>query len=233
MTSERLATLAAIAATVLGMGQAAKAGVFDIGSTFTASGENSAGSWSNTVTLQNGVTPIDGGALDLTISIVPEGSSQWLVFTYTTVPTGPLMTNTSDDWNTFETGLDAVEASDFDGAFVEFLNSSGNAITPTSSIFTGYSVESNPVPGGTGIGLGASFTDDEPAMIWPQLGTSINPFSALGSTGINPSNVDGYVEALEFTPQSTVPEPSSWLLTSTMLLAIALVVACRRMGRSR
>ena len=143
------------------------------------------------------------------------------------------LSNTGNDWNTYETGLDAIEASNFDGAFVEFLNSSGTAITPTSSIFAGYSVEPNPVPGGAGIGLGASFTDLEPPMIWPALGTYIDPFSYLNSTGINSANVDGYVEALEFAPQaSSAPEPSSLLLTSTMLLAGALL-ARRRIARSR
>ena len=42
--------IAAVA--VLGLGQVAKAELFVIGSTFTASGTTSAGSWSDTVTLQ-------------------------------------------------------------------------------------------------------------------------------------------------------------------------------------
>jgi hypothetical protein len=223
MTSGHL-TAGAIAIILIGLAPHAKAEIFDIGSTFTASGLNSAGSWSDTVTLQNGTTLVDGGAQSLTVSIVPEGLSEWLVFTYTAVPVGPLMSNTSDDWSTYETGLDAVEGSDFDGAFVEFLNAGGSAITPSSSIFGGYSVESNPVPGGAGIGLGGSFTDDQPAMVWPALGTYIYPFSYLDDTGINSADVDGYVEALEFTPLvSSAPEPSSMLLSSAILFAIAFI----------
>ena len=94
MTLGRLAVGAAIAATVFGLGQVAKADIFDIGSTFTASGLNSAGSWSNTVILQNGTTLVDNGTLNLTVSIVPDGSSEWLVFSYQTATAGtPLMSN--------------------------------------------------------------------------------------------------------------------------------------------
>jgi hypothetical protein len=40
------------------------------------------------------------------------------------------------------------------------------------------------------------------------LGTFINPWNFLDSTGINSANVAGYTEALEFAPQVT-PLPRS------------------------
>jgi hypothetical protein len=223
-----------VAASVLTLGQA-KADLFDIGSTFTASGLNSAGSFSNTVTLQNGTTAIDGGAIDLTISIVPDGSSEWLVFTYqSSTPDTPLMSNTSDDWNVYETGLDAAVATDFDRAYAAFLDSSGNAITPTSSIFPGYSVIPNPVPGGAGIGLGTgSFTDDNPAGPYFALGAYIEPFDYLDSgAGIPSANVDGFVQALEFSPTSAVPEPASLSLVCTGLVGLAGLAFRRRHNRA-
>jgi hypothetical protein len=82
----RLTTGGALAAAVLFMmGQPARADLFNIGSSFTVSGTDvtdSTTTFSQSVALQNGATAIDGGALNLTISIVPDGSSEWLVFTY-------------------------------------------------------------------------------------------------------------------------------------------------------
>jgi hypothetical protein len=222
-----------VAASVLTLGQA-KADLFNIGSTFTASGLNSDGTYSDTVTLQDGTTAIDSGTIDLTISIVPDGSSEWLVFTYKpSISDTPLMANTSDNWNVYETGLDAAVPTDFDGAYAAFLDSNGNSITPSSAIFGGYSVMANPVPGGAGIGQGASFTDDNPAGPYFALGASIDPFDDLDYYGVPSANVDGFVQALEFSPTtSAVPEPGSLSLVCTGLFGLAGLAFRRRRNRA-
>jgi hypothetical protein len=162
--------------------------------------------------------------LNLTISIV-DGANEWLVFSYQTpTPGTPVMSDTSGYWSAYETGLDALVATDFEGAFVEFLDSSGNALTPTGNIFPGYSVMSNPVPGGAGTGVGAvGFTDDNPAGPYFQLGADIDPFSYLDSNGVTSANVDGFVEAWEFAPQTTTPEPSSFALLAGALLGLGAI----------
>jgi hypothetical protein len=213
--------LASSAFLLLGLNQAAKADLFVPGSTFTDAGENSPDSFSTTVALAAGTTSPDGGALNLTISEVMAGSDEWLVFDYQTATSGTqLVPDTSDYWSIAQTGLDLAVPANFIGAFAEFLDSTGTAITPTSAIFPGYSVMSNPVPGGVGTGEGATFTAPVPAGPLPDLGAFIDPFDALDGTGVPSANVEGFYQALEFAPQtpSAVPEPSSLALFGTVAL---------------
>lgn len=213
-------------ALMLTLRQAANADLFEIGSTVTVMGTdvtNSSLAFSNNVLLQDGSTPIDNGALNLTLSMVPEGNSEWLIFSYQTAKPGtPLTANTQNDWNASESDFDAAMALDFTGAFVEFLDSSGNVLTPTSSVLPGYSVVPNPIPGGAGFGLG--FKDLDPLEPNFAIGANINPFDLLDGTGVPSANVDGWVQALEFSPQVTsVPEPSFLAIIAGALLGLGVM----------
>ena len=214
---------------LLGLNQVAKADLFVAGSTFTDSGENTPDSFSTTVTLAPGTTSPNGGALNLTISEVMEGSDEWLVFDYQTATSGTqLVPNTSDDWEILQTGLDLAVPANFIGAFAEFLDSSGDSITPTTAVFPGYSVFANPVPGGVGIGQGAFFTAAVPAGPLPALGAFIDPFDQLDGTGIPSANVEGFYQALEFAPVTATPEPGSVVLVCVGLLGVGLMRRLRR-----
>ena len=95
---------------------------------------------------------------------------------------------------------------------------------PTSSIFGGYVVQANPVPGQTGTGFGASgFSAPLGSGPLGALGAFINPWSFLNSSGIDSTQVNGYTQALRFTATTpAVPEPGTWALTLLGLGAIGL-----------
>lgn len=191
--------------------------IFVSGSDVTISGVNSPDSFTDVVPLTAGTVALDGGKLNLTISFVPQGSdgSEWVLFDYSTADGSPLVAPTSNNWALDETGVDVAVPADFTAAEVQFFNGS-TALTPTGTIFGGYSVQSNPVPGGSGMVQAAvGFTDLIPAGPVGELGTFINPFSFLAVTGIDPTQVTGYEEGLLFQPQTPIvstPEPASLAL---------------------
>jgi hypothetical protein len=223
---KRVSLGAASAFVLLGLGQAAAgAELFVPGSTFTDAGGDSPDSWSTTVTLAPGTTSPDGGAVNLTISDVMSGVDEWLVFDYQTATPGTqLVPDTSDNWSIAQTGLDLAVPANFIGAFAEFLDSTGTDIAPTTDLFGGYSLESNPVPGGVGLGQGASFVGAVPAGPLPDLGALIDPFDQLDATGIPSADVEGFYQALEFEPAvSATPEPAPLALFGIGILCLGLM----------
>ena len=207
-----------IVTTALLLGLAAPAhaaSLFVLGSTFTVNATNSPDSFSDTVTLTPGTQLIDGGAVDLNISIVnASGGGDWLVFNYTTTSGAPLSAD-DDYWSVNQLGLDAAVPVNFNYAYSEFLVN-GVSQPWSYSFFGGYTPISSPVPGlsGTGVGNLTSFNSPQAAGPLGNLGAYISSYSSyLNSADIDAATVNGYTQALEFTPQTAaVPEPSTWAM---------------------
>jgi hypothetical protein len=202
--------------------------LFDTNSTFQVVGGNSPDSFTNTVQLTPGTTSLDGGALSLTISIVPtSGGAEWLVFNYSTA-SGGAISQPSQNWSLSQNGLVALQPLNFIGSYAQF-NNNGVAITPSFSIF-GQTIEANPVPGLVGSGQGASGFAS-PAGPGPlfNLNAFADPFSQVApSLGNTQLVINGWEQALEFAPQvAAVPEPSTWAM---MILGFASIgfIAYRR-----
>ncbi len=207
-----------IVTTVLLLGLAAPAhaaNLFVPGSTFQVNATNSPDSFSDTVTLTPGSQLIDGGAVSLNISIVGAiDGGEWLVFNYTTTSGAPLSAD-DDYWSVNQLGLDAAVPVNFNYAYSEFLVN-GVSRPWSYSFFGGYTPISSPVPGlsGTGVGNLTSFNSPQAAGPLGNLGAYMTSYSGyLSSADIDPTTVNGWTQALEFTPQTaTAPEASTWAM---------------------
>jgi hypothetical protein len=181
--------------------------LFIIPSTFRVQATNAPDTFSDTVTLAPGTTTtVDNGALTVIESIVPVGGGsqdEWLVLNYATTNGQPL-SQPSQNFALNAAGLDLAVPAEILAAYQQYTDN-GTALTPTSSVFGNYSIAANPVPGGAGTGfLDNTIDTNEPAGPLPAGNVFINPFSYLSSTGINPSQVNGIEEAVEFAPQAAI-----------------------------
>jgi hypothetical protein len=203
-------------AVLLGLAAPAHAAnLFVPGSTFQVNATNSPDSFSDTVNLTPGTQLLDDGAVSLNISIVgASDGGEWLVFNYTTTSGAPLSAD-DDYWSVNQLGLDAAVPVNFNYAYSEFLVN-GVSQPWSYSFFGGYTPISSPVPGlsGTGVGNLTSFNSPQAAGPLGNLGAFISSYSSyLSSADIDPTMVNGWTQALEFTPQTAAaPELSTWAM---------------------
>ena len=224
------------AAMLLGLAAPAHAAsLFVPGSTFEIQGTNTPDSFDDTtVSLTPGSQSLDNGALTLNISIVGAGGGgEWLVFNYTTTNGGPLSGN--DYWSINQVGLDAAVPVNFNYAYSEFLVN-GVSQPWSYSFFSGYTPISSPVPGlsGTGVGNLTSFNSPNPAGPLGSLGAYIDPYAGyLSGAGIDPTMVNGYTQALEFSPTApATPELSTWAMMLAGFAGLSLL-GYRQTGKAR
>jgi hypothetical protein len=207
-------------AVLLGLAAPAHAELFTVGADFTVNFQNSPTSESDTATFSPGVTQLlDGGNVDLTINVVSAGGgAEWVVFNYQTVSADLPLSVSGEDWSINQLGLPAAVALNFIADYSQWYGPNGANIPQTGGIF-GQTLESNPVPGQTGSGEGASgYVSPVGSGPLGNLGAFASPFDIV-LNGLPATQVNGFTQALEFTPTtSTVPEPSTWAM---MLLGFA------------
>jgi hypothetical protein len=200
----------------------ASADLLNLGATLTINEQNSPGTNTDMIPFAAGTYSLDGGALSLTLSIVPSGADEWYVFSYTVTPFVGALSSLTLNWGLQVLGAEGTVAVTTPNDFIMF-SANGVVLAPTSGIAFGGSVGTNPVPGMTGTGVFPIFPS---TTVWaaatPILGTlgidtMIAPFSTIGLDGFTPTQVSaitGFTQAIEVAPAVT-PLPSTW----TMLIA--------------
>jgi hypothetical protein len=212
----RQVLLATIALGALASGASAQ--IFNTGVGFSVGQTNSPGDASDTVSFTPGLHVLQGGALDLTISIVNDASfsttgAQWAVFSYST-PSFDALSAGGENWSIEQVGIPLLVNTNFIGDFTQWTTE-GQTIAQTGKIF-GQTIMANPVPGGHGNGEGTlGFIDPIPAGPAPQLGAFADPFSIV-INGLGGTVPTGFTQALEFEPAGgvtpSIPEPSTWVM---------------------
>jgi hypothetical protein len=199
---------------LVALASGAQAQIFNNGVGFSVGQTNSPGNSSDTVSFTPGLHVLQGGALNLTISVVNDPSfattgAQWAVFDYQATDSN--LSVGTENWAINQVGIPLLVNANFIGDYTQW-----GSLNQTGSIF-GQTLMSSPVPGLTGNGEGTlGFIDPIPAGPAPQLGAFANPFQIVinGLGGLTPNE---FTQALEFEPSSFipptgVPELSTWAM---------------------
>lgn len=223
----RIAGTAAVL--LLGMATAARADIIPIGSSLSFGGTNLPGACANTTcqdaTTFGATTLIDGGALQLSETQVPDGpNAEWDVWSIATVNGGPLAGNIQGFWQiTMSYVLDAPVF--FDQVALQWTVNG----TPVDPLFNFGGIccatASNPSPITGEAYYNSGFSAPLPAGLqsgWNQV--FVTPYSFVSAGGIDPNTANGLNFALHFTLQnpSAVPEPGSLALLGSGLLGVAI-----------
>jgi hypothetical protein len=193
--------------------------IFKVGSTFTLIGTNFPNDFTQTVTLNPGTTLIDGGILSLTQSIVDQNGGEWLVLDFQTTDGGDIAGSQNAHWEIDENNVHLVKSSIWTQRYFDW-GTDGVLANPTSLITPepGLAIATNPITGSGDVFLR---TITVGPFKFLDYGVFLTPFSSLGKSGIDPTDVNEFQNGLFVSP---VPEPRSLALLASALAGLGFFV---------
>jgi hypothetical protein len=232
MRSLKTGLVAAAAWLVGALPQAARADLFQLGSTYTVSGDNlPSSSLPATLTLNGLPKTIGNGPLTVSETFVPGGgNSTWLQVNFFTSDHSPIAVNPNAGWTASFSGIQFSQLAQGE-AFLFWFDRDGVPAPQTAEIIPGFPVIPNPIPGESGVVSGVFFPPSPPGTFTDGF-VQLPVFSSVAGAGI-PLDVNGFHIAEVFTPvATTVPEPSSFTLLGVSAAVIGVYFRARR-GSSR
>jgi hypothetical protein len=194
----------------------------------------------STSTTFGALTIVGNGTVDMSMESVPTpGGGEWVVFNLSTLTGVSLAGDIGANWQ-LEMNYHIAKDAIFDGVVNQFTANGLAYIDLTN--FDGICCVTTSIPpeiaflfaGGGDVYANSGFSVpvtagefDAPNAPWDQI--SVNPFSFVGTGGMNADTTNGFNFAIHFDPVSTgVPEPSTW---SMMLLGFAFLGYAGYRGR--
>jgi hypothetical protein len=201
----------------------AQAEIFNLGSTYTVSGDNFPGSFGpETVTLNGATKPIEGGQLTLSESIFHlSPTSEAIEFNFSTATGGSIAGNINNNFDMAISGVSFTAPATLVNPFLIF-SSNGTPFSPITAVAGGFGVEANPI--NAALGNVFDFPGFAPGAAATSMGLNMfsDPFSFLAEAGIDPASTNGltFGAVVDF---AAVPEPATLALFGAGIAALSLI----------
>ena len=226
----RLGGLVAVCLVSLGLAQPARAGLFDVNSSYTANGTNFPTTFSQSVAVSSSPTPINGGQLTVAATVFATGpNAEWVDFNFQRVGGGPLAGNLNGSWGIDLDNLMMTQSTSLDGIYI-YWTVNGVAVSPINPFSGIGGVAPNPINPALGPAYVGSFAPFNFGTTLNDIFTNVSPYSFISAGGMNPNQVNGFHIGIHLIANNptAVPEPGSLSLLAVGMVGAAGFRAVRR-----